>query len=83
MKGRIEMTSEEKGIQEMTEEEKRAWGKAEADARLADIAAVKAGTISLEDAQRRARSRSRKSGMTPTESYSWMSGELRDRRYNR
>ena len=42
------------------------WGKSEHYARLADIAKVKTGEISLADAQKRARSRARKSGMTPT-----------------
>lgn len=67
----------------MNEQEKQAWGKTEADARLSDIAAVKAGMMSLEEAQRRARARSRKSGMTPSESYRYMHSELSARRYNR
>lgn len=53
----------------MTETERIEWGKAEHHARLADIAAVKAGEISLEEAQSRARKRSRQSGMTPHQAY--------------
>lgn len=45
------------------------WGKAEHFARLSDIAAVKAGSMSLAHAQANARRRSRLSGMTPTEAH--------------
>lgn len=49
----------------MTESERVEWGKAEDAMRKADIAAVKSGTMTLEAAQKAARVRSRKSGMTP------------------
>lgn len=53
----------------MTEDERIQWGKTEDVARKADIAAVKASTMTLEEAQKRARSRSRRSGMTPSEAH--------------
>lgn len=53
----------------MTEDERIQWGKGEDAARKADIAAVKAGITTLEEAQRRARSRSRQSGMTPHQAH--------------
>lgn len=48
----------------MTEAERLAWGAQEHRQRLADIVAVKSGEITLEEAQKRARKRSRESGMT-------------------
>lgn len=54
----------------MTEAERIEWGKQEHHARMADVAAVKAGRLSLEEAQARTRSRSASSGMTPHQSYS-------------
>jgi hypothetical protein len=48
----------------MTEEEKLKWGRCEVDARMTDIAAVKTGVITLEAAQKAARSRARSSGLT-------------------
>lgn len=53
----------------MTEAERIAWGQKEDAARKADIEAVKAGTMELHEAQKRARSRSRQSGMTPSEAH--------------
>lgn len=53
----------------MTEEERLAWGAREDAARKADIAAVKGGTLTLREAQRRARVRMRHSGMTRREAY--------------
>ena len=50
----------------MTEQERLAWGAKEDAARKADIGAVKDGSMTLEAAQKRARARSRHSGMTPT-----------------
>lgn len=47
----------------MTDAELAAWGKQEHEARLADIAAAKAGTMTLEQAQKNARSRARKAGL--------------------
>ena len=59
-------------MSEMTEVERLAWGAKEHQTRIADIAAVKRGEITLEEAQKRARKRSRESGMTPSRSYSAM-----------
>lgn len=42
-------------------------GEAELAMRLADIVEVKAGTMTLEMAQKRARKRRRESGLTPTQ----------------
>ena len=53
----------------MNEAQRVEWGKQEHHARLADIAAVKDGWMSLEEAQRRARVRSRHSGMTPYQAH--------------
>lgn len=53
----------------MTEDERIQWGKTEDGLRKTDIAAVKAGAMTLEEAQKRARSRSRQSGMTPHQAY--------------
>lgn len=53
----------------MTEEEKAVWGRKEFEQRLADIAAVKAGTMTLEAAQKAARKRSRQSGMNGSDAY--------------
>ncbi len=53
----------------MTESERIEWGKAEHTARLADLAAVKDGLMSLEFAQKVARLRARKSGMTPRQAH--------------
>lgn len=53
----------------MTEGERIAWGTQEHHLRLTDIAAVKAGTLSLEAAQANARRRSRQSGMTPSRAH--------------
>jgi len=65
----------------MTEEERLAWGAQEHRTRIDDIAAVKRGEITLKEAQKRARKRSRESGMTPHQSYSAMiDGNRADRR---
>lgn len=53
----------------MTEAERLAWGAGEDAARKADIVAVKAGTMTLEAAQKAARKRVRQSGMTRTAAY--------------
>ena len=53
----------------MTEQERLAWGAKEDAARKADIGAVKDGSMTLEAAQKRARARSRYSGMTPTNAH--------------
>jgi len=53
----------------ITEQERIAWGATEDALRKADIAAVKAGTMELETAQKNARRRARQSGMTPREAY--------------
>lgn len=53
----------------MTEHERIAWGATEDAFRKADIAAVKAGTLTLRAAQSRAASRSRHSGMTRREAH--------------
>ena len=56
----------------MTEPERLAWGAAEDAARKADIAKVKTGEMSLEDAQRNARRRIRAAaalGLTRREAY--------------
>ncbi len=53
----------------LTEAQRLAWGAAENAARKDDIAAVKGGLIPLEEAQKRARYRSRKSGMTPSQAH--------------
>lgn len=45
------------------------WGRREFEQRLADIAAVRAGAMTLEAAQRAARRRSRKSGMSGSDAY--------------
>jgi hypothetical protein len=63
----------------MTEQERLAWGAAEDIARKADIAAVKAGTMTLAAAQKRARSRSRQSGMTPSRAYAALVDAQRQR----
>jgi hypothetical protein len=47
-------------------------GEAEFAARLADIAEVKAGTMTLEMAQKRARKRQRQSGLAPSKFYDEM-----------
>jgi hypothetical protein len=49
-----------------------AWGAAEDAARKSDISAVKSGAMTLEEAQKRARSRKRQSGLRPTEAYDAM-----------
>lgn len=64
----------------MSEDEKLDWGRRELAERQADVAAVKSGDITLAEAQKRARSRSRKSGMTPHESFSWMNEAARQSR---
>lgn len=56
----------------MTEEEKLAWGRAEWAEREKAIAAIDAGTLTLEDAMRAARRRSRASGMRPGEAFGYM-----------
>ena len=53
----------------MDAEQKAEWGRKEFEQRLADIAAVKAGTMTLADAQKAARSRSRQSGMNGNDAY--------------
>lgn len=53
----------------MTEAERIEWGMAESSARKSDIEAVKAGMITLEEAQKRARHRTRQSGMAPSEAH--------------
>ena len=53
----------------MTEQEQLAWGAKEDAMRKADIAAVKAGSMTLEAAQKQARIRVRHSGMTPSSAY--------------
>ena len=64
----------------MTEQERLAWGAAEDAARKADIAAVKAGAMPLETAQKNARSRIRQSGMTPSQAHHAMADAQRMRR---
>lgn len=64
----------------MSEEEMLAWGAAEDAARKADIVAVKSGAMTLEIAQKRARSRVRRSGMTPTMAYDAMCAAQRKAR---
>lgn len=56
----------------MTKEEKLAWGRAEWAEREKAIAAIKAGTMTLEDAMKAANRRSRASGMHPGEAFSYM-----------
>lgn len=53
----------------MTEAERLEWGAREDAARKADIAAVKAGSMMLAEAQKNVRRRSRHSGMTPSDAY--------------
>lgn len=53
----------------MTDDERAAWGRKEFEQRLADVAAVKAGTMTLEAAQKAARKRSRQSGMSGSDAY--------------
>lgn len=65
----------------MSKEEMLAWGAIEDSMRKADIAAVKAETMTLEEAQRRARSRSRKSGMTPSVAHKALADAQRLMRY--
>lgn len=47
-----------------TEDKTLEWGRSELERRMADIAAVKAGALTLEAAQKAARSRARASGLT-------------------
>jgi hypothetical protein len=56
----------------MTTEEKLAWGRAEWDQRQKDVAAIDAGTLTLEAAQKATRRRKRQSGMTPGEAFHYM-----------
>lgn len=53
----------------MIERERLAWGIRESAARQEDIAAIHAGSLSLEEAQRNARRRCRQSGMSPSEAW--------------
>jgi hypothetical protein len=65
----------------MTEEERLAWGAQEHRTRIGDIAAVKRGEISLEEAQKRARKRQRDSGLTKAGAHRAMiEGNRADRR---
>lgn len=67
----------------MTETERLAWGALEDAVRKSDIAKVKSGEISLEDAQRNGRRRVRaaaKVGLTPSQAYRAMvDAQCRDR----
>jgi len=45
------------------------WGKLEDAARKCDIEAVKAGVMTLEEAQRSARRRARQAGLTPRQAF--------------
>lgn len=53
----------------MDENEKLAWGATEHRIRKDEIALMKAGSLTLEQVQKRARKRQRQSGMTPSEAY--------------
>lgn len=59
------------------------WGKSEFQARQDDLKMVHAGAMSLEDAQKRAGSRQRQSGMTPYVAYHYMNLASRQRRVAR
>lgn len=50
----------------MTEVELQVWGKQEHETRLDEIALVKAGTLSLEDAKAAAKLRRRRAGLSHT-----------------
>lgn len=63
----------------MDADQKAEWGRKEFEQRLADIAAVKAGTMTLEAAQKSARKRSRQSGMNGTDAFHAMRGSHRGR----
>lgn len=54
---------------QLNEADRLAWGAQELRDRLADLVLVKAGQMTLDVAQKRARQRSRQSGMTPAQSY--------------
>jgi hypothetical protein len=73
-------TEKRKKEKTMTEEEKRAWGRAEWDQRKKDVAAIDVGTLAPEDAQKATRRRKRQSGMTPGEAFHYMMEASRERR---
>lgn len=56
------------------------WGAAEHAARVADLAEVKAGRMTLQEAQARARSRQRKAGLTRAQASTAVSDHSRELR---
>lgn len=57
------------------------WGKTEYAARLADLEAVAAGDISLDEAQRRAKERRRQVGLSRASAFLAVSDHVRELRF--